>query len=34
MDKDLLLNNYFEGNLSDEEKQQFNELLSNDLENE
>lgn len=32
MNKDLLLNNYFEGNLSNEEKQQFNELLSNDLE--
>jgi len=32
MDKDILLNNYFEGNLSEEEKQQFNELLSNDSE--
>lgn len=30
MDKDLLLNNYFEGNLSEEEIQQFKELLSND----
>lgn len=32
MDKDILLNNYFEGNLSEEEKQQFDELLSNDSE--
>lgn len=32
MDKNILLNNYFEGNLSEEEKQQFDELLSNDSE--
>ena len=32
MDKDILLNNYFEGNLSEEEKQQFDELLANDSE--
>jgi hypothetical protein len=30
MDKDLLLDKYFEGNLSEEEKHKFNELLSND----
>jgi hypothetical protein len=32
MDKELLLNNYFEGNLTEEEKEQFNELLFNDSE--
>ncbi|UGS22901.1 tetratricopeptide repeat protein [Flavobacterium channae] len=32
MDKDILLNNYFEGILSEKEKQQFDELLANDSE--